>query len=387
MPQANPLTSPLTAPVDDDPSKNHKTRSIAFWIIVLVTLILWLIVWLDAKCGPWSHLLLAAAILAALTEILSRKDGKNLLPNKKPLPNWDPVFPEESLAEIYLYVIREAASASQWYLDNKGSKSLWSRIMRFLVWALAAIGGLLPVAGGLIKEYFRNKHPGQDLTVVLPFDLTNGLWASLFLGIAAALLGLDKGFGFSSGWARYVLAATNIRKSLEEFRLDWTLLRAKAGNPLTTIDQVTPLIERAKQFRADVESLVLQETKDWVTEFQSTMAQLEKDVNAQITALKTQVDKTIQAQEAASKGGALQVTVQNIHKVVEGTLRLVVIDNTNKTIFDEALTSSTWSKFLSPGLYLIRLDATLTSPPTGGLPGPQPVTIKSGAPESVTFVL
>jgi hypothetical protein len=57
------------------------------------------------------------------------------------------------------------------------------------------------------------------------------LWSSLFLGVAAALIGLDKTFGYSSGWARYVLTATNIRKSLEDFRLDWAELMAKAGNP------------------------------------------------------------------------------------------------------------------------------------------------------------
>jgi conflict system pore-forming effector with SLATT domain len=378
MPQSYPLTSPPTAPVDDHPPKASKTRSIAFWIIVVLTLIFWLIAWLVAKCGPWSHLLLVAAVLAALTEILSGKEERNLLANAKPMPNWDPLWPEESLAEIYLYVIREAANSAGWYWKYKTSKSLWSRIIRFLVWALAGVAGLLPVVGALLAA---------SKKTLLGVSFSSGLWASLLLGIAGALLGLDKGFGFSSAWARYVLTATNISKSLEEFRLDWTLLRAKAGSPLTTIQQVTPLIERAKQFRAEAESLVLQETKDWVTEFQSTMAQLEKDVSAQISELKAQVDKTRQEQEAASKGGALQVTVQNMHKVVAGTLRIVVIDNTNKTIFDEALASNTWSKFLSPGFYLVSLEAMLTSPPMGGLPPPQPVTIKSGAPESVNFVL
>src|SRR4029077_6950240 len=158
MPQANLLTSPPTEPAKPDSSKTAKVRRVAFWIIVVVTLIFWLIAWFVAKCGPWSHLLLVVAIVAGLIEVLSDRESKNLLANTNDMPNWDPAYPEESLAEIHLYVIQEAANSTQWYLKHKGTKAVGSRIMRFLVWALAAVGGLLPIAGGLIKEYFRNKH-------------------------------------------------------------------------------------------------------------------------------------------------------------------------------------------------------------------------------------
>ena len=51
-------------------------------------------------------------------------------------------------------------------------------------WVLAAIGGLLPIVGRLFKVSL----PGGT-------ELANGLWASLLLGVAAALLGVDKAFG------------------------------------------------------------------------------------------------------------------------------------------------------------------------------------------------
>jgi hypothetical protein len=366
-------------------SKANKIRSVAFWIVVVVLVVLWLAAWFIYKCGPWIHLLPVLALAATLVELLSRsRESKNIDPQDKGIPNWDPARPEESLAEIHLYVIREAANSTNWYLKNKGSKAFWSRIIRLSVWGLAAVGGLLPVMSEVLKDYFHN----LDLTKSSHLDLTNGLWASLLLGIAAALLGLDKGFGFSSGWARYVLTATNIRKSMEEFRLDWTTLRAKAGTPLTTYDQVAPLIERAKQFRSEVESLVLQETKDWVTEFQSTMAQMEKDVAAQLSALKTQVDKTIQAREEASKGGAIHVNIQNVPTVVPGSLRVVVVDSSSKTVLDEELTSSTWtSRFLPPGMYQVKLEIALSSPPMGNPPTPQMVTVKTGEFATVDFSL
>jgi hypothetical protein len=237
------------------------------------------------------------------------------------------------------------------------------------------VGGLLPIIGALLEDHFPN------------LDLTNGLWASLLLGIAAALLGLDKGFGFSSGWARYVLTATNIRKSLEEFRLDWTVLRAKAGSSLTA-ENVAPLIERARQFRSDIEGLVLQETKDWVTEFQSTMAQMEKDVATQLSTLKAQVDKTIQAKEETSKGGAIHLAVTNSLKALPGSLKVTVVDNESKTRQEEYLTVDSWtSKFLPSGIYQVKLDALFGSPPTGTAPTPQIVTVKTGEVTTVKFDL
>jgi hypothetical protein len=302
-------------------------------------------------------------------------DSKNIEAHSEDIPNWDPAQPEVSLTQIHLYVLEEAAKSTAWYWKNKASKALWSRIIRFTVWALAAVGGLLPILAVLLKDIFTN----LSLTKNSHLDLTNGLWASLLLGIAAALLGLDKGFGFSSGWARYVLTATNIRKSLEEFRLDWTVLRAKAGSPLTA-ENVAPLIERAKQFRSDVEGLVLQETKDWVTEFQSTMQQMEKDVAAQLSTLKAQVDKTIQEKEAAGKPGFVQLTIKDPNnKFANANLKITLIDSNNQAVQgvqQQPVTSLPWpSPFIPPGTYQVKVEGSVNNVQFSQT---RSVTVKSG---------
>jgi hypothetical protein len=367
---------PVTPPPNPNPAANanppvetplaQRVRSAAFWIIIVVLLILWLIAWLLHCCAPWIHLLPIVALSAVLVELFTG-NSKNIDAHSDDIPNWDPARPEASLTEIHIYVLEEAAKSTQWYWKNKGSKAFLSRLIRFAVWALAAVGGLLPIIGALLEDHFPN------------LDLTNGLWASLLLGIAAALLGLDKGFGFSSGWARYVLTATNIRKSLEEFRLDWAVLRAKAGSPLTA-ENVAPLIERAKQFRSDVESLVLQETKDWVTEFQSTMAQMEKDVAAQLSTLKAQVDKTIQEREAASKRGYVQVTIKDpANKFAKASLKATLFDSSNQAVTgakDLPVTSLTWtSPFVPPGFYHVKVEGTLDGAPFDQT---RDATVKSG---------
>jgi len=173
------------------------------------------------------------------------------------------------------------------------------------------------------------------------------------------LLGLDKAFGYSSGWARYVLTATNLHKTLEEFRMEWADLMAKAGASLTNAN-ATPLIERATKFRSDVEGLVLQETKDWVSEFQNGMVQMEKDVAAQLASLKTHVDKTIQARQAAEQPGAIRLQIQNAAKADPPTPISVLLTDAKDETTQEKTTGATWTKLnVLPGQYKIKIQATV----------------------------
>ena len=277
------------------------------------------------------------------------------------IPKWDAAEPEKSLTGIHSYVIGEAGKSVDWYWRAKRSKARPSQAIRFLAWILAAIGGLLPVIGYLFQSH-------------IPANLRDGLWASLLLGVAAALLGLDKAFGYSSGWARYVLTATNIRKALEEFRLDWAELMAKAGTSLTG-ENAALLIERAKKFRIDVESLVLEETKDWVTEFQSSMAQMEKDVGAQLSALKTQVDKNIQTREAASQPGLIEITVTNADKTDAGKVQLRLEGPTKITAELEPGSKSYANENIPCGQYRVVISAKVGNKDVSA---ETPVVIKAG---------
>jgi hypothetical protein len=283
------------------------------------------------------------------------------------VPKWDPANPADSLKNVFRYVVDEAGKSTEWYWRNKRWKARLSQFIRFLAWMLTAVGGLLPVIGSLFGST----------------KLNNGLWASLLLGTAASLLGLDKAFGYSSGWARYVLTATSIRKTLEEFRMDWAELMANAGNSPTP-EQVVALIDRAKKFRVDVEALVLQETKDWVTEFQASMAQMEKDLTAQLASLKTQVDKTIAAREAAAQPGAIQLTIQNSNKAAPGSLKVTLIDSSNQSV-QEPVTGSSWGKInVTPGQYQLKLDAIVNGQP---VQQQSVVVVKGGQSENVQIAL
>jgi hypothetical protein len=277
----------------------------------------------------------------------SKKKNKNIHPDPG-APVWNSDDPAGSLNAILQYVEAEASHAIEWYWRNKIWKSRTSRFIQFFAVVFAAAAGLVPIIAQLSH-----------------FSGDSGLWASLLVGLAAGLIGVDKAFGFSTGWARYVLTATAIRKALEEFRMDWSSLSAGASRPPNS-EQVAAMIARAKEFSSTVEGLVTQETKDWVTEFQSSMAQLEKDVKVQLDTLKTQVEKTSQARQAATKPGSIELTVSNADKT-DGFKFQVVVENESCTVANEEVTNSkTWARINTPpGHYKISVSGAAAGKPVG----------------------
>jgi hypothetical protein len=212
-----------------------------------------------------------------------------------------------------------------------------------------ALAGLIPVIVVIV--------PG------VPAFQNSGLAASVLVGLAASLIGVDKAFGLSSGWARYVLTATTIRKGLEEFRMDWTLLLAKAGaNPSN--EDIVGLLDRAREFTSFVEGLVLQETKEWITEFQSNVAQLEKETKAQLDALKAQAEKTIAARTAASQPASVEIVVSNVDKTDNRSFK-VLWEGTQGKIAEEAVNNAEeWIRINVPaGQYTATISSTIRGKP------------------------
>lgn len=275
------------------------------------------------------------------------KKSKNIEAAGPECLKWNSADVPGSLAQLLTYVEEEAQKSVAWYWRNKRAKAFFSRWIQFLAVILTSSAAILPIIGQLLGNG----------------TLTNGLLASLLVGLAAALLALDKAFGLSSGWVRYVLAATNIRKLSEEFRIDWTSLVAKAG-PNPTAADISALIQRAKEFRVAVETIVLQETKDWVTEFQNNLAQLEKDATAQLAALKAQIEKTAQS----AQPGSIQLTVPNADKADNAKLQ-IKLESATETIADEPLAGSkTWVRLnVAPGQYRVTVAGTIAGKPASAM--------------------
>ena len=117
------------------------------------------------------------------------------------------------------------------------------------------------------------------------------------------------------------------------------------------------MIQRAKEFVSTIQSLIAQETKDWATEFQSNMAQMEKDLKAQLDSLKSQVDKEAKDKAAATKLGAIELTVTNADKADSFTFDVVLEGPSGKST-DSVSNSQVWTRINTvPGQYKVTINA------------------------------
>ena len=169
---------------------------------------------------------------------------------------------ETSINALYRYAEAMADESIHWYWKAKRSNARWSRFLRVGAIGFAALGGLAPIVSSL--DWF-----SQSSHLI-------GQLGYISLGLAAACVGFDKFFGFSSGWMRYVLTAMIQQEALSAFRLDWAILSAQLGEKTLNIDEVKPMIQRVKDFVQQIDQSVEQETEAWAAEFQTNLANIDR---------------------------------------------------------------------------------------------------------------
>ena len=168
------------------------------------------------------------------------------------------------LTALYKHAEARAESTITWYLRAKASKSFNSRALRLLTILLGTLGGLAPILDS------------AGLTGWLPMGAEATEIGFLLLGLAAACVAVDKLFGFSSGWMRYITTAMALQEDLSHLRMDWaaTMVRSRS-RPLSTTDILWQL-ERIRAFFDTIDGRVMQETRAWIAEFQTNLADIER---------------------------------------------------------------------------------------------------------------
>jgi len=174
---------------------------------------------------------------------------------------WSPEQAQRSLAAVREHALGLAAEAEAWYAGRRGRKRLWGRALRVGAIVLGAIAAVLPV---LSEIYTTDGEPA----------IAPG-WATVFLAAAAALVALDRYFGFSSGWMRFMSAEIRLTRLRHEFEYGWQAERAAAGGRPST-EQVAALLARAKAFVLAVDDVVADETSGWITEFRTSLETAEQ---------------------------------------------------------------------------------------------------------------
>jgi hypothetical protein len=182
----------------------------------------------------------------------------------------------EHLEKLRVYAETKIEQELEWYRRNKRIRSKTSQRLRFWSVCFTILGGLVPVVVAATSET-------PPFLKGLPIRF--GQLGYVLLGIAGGLVLMDRYFGYSTGWMRYVLAMQAIEKAREVFRLDWTaLLRVLSTTPQGSaerLEAVDRMIQRVRAVVIEVKERSERETQDWIAEFQSNLAQLEKDIKSQ----------------------------------------------------------------------------------------------------------
>jgi hypothetical protein len=268
--------------------------------------------------------------------------SKNIQPSPVSL-RWDSAEGRRaSITGLKEYAEREAATALDWYWRNKQAKARASQFVRWSAILLTGLAGLFPIA--------KNAWPG----VLANFSGWNpDLLVSLFVGLAATLVALDRFAGFSTGWIRYVRTATELQRLLCDFRMDWAMLESH----LRSVDDqaaIDAIITRVKEFVASGRLAVLQETQQWAAEFESNLAQMEKEAQVQ----RSRLEDIHAKRREATRAGSISLTITNADVVTGETMTVALRGEAGEIAHESTPPASQWNRLgVAPGHYAIRVEA------------------------------
>ena len=186
------------------------------------------------------------------------------------------------LENLRVYAERKIHDELSWYYRKKKGRSDTSQAIRFMALMFSGLGALVPLLIAVFGS--RPQWDWLDAFEAVRF----GQLGYVFLAIAAGLFLLDKYFGYSTGWMRYIVAMQAMEKARESFRLDWTglsrTLSAAPGGATKPDEVVERMIQRVKSVILEVKEHSEKETQAWILEFQTNLSQFEKDLRSQLEA-------------------------------------------------------------------------------------------------------
>lgn len=192
---------------------------------------------------------------------------RDVQPEASHVLDWSPEHRRDSIHTVYQRAEKHALEAIDWYLLSKRQKKSWAQGLRLGTIGLTALAGLLPIISGI-----STLHPASS---------------SIALGLAGVTLAIDKFFGFSSAWMRFIAAKHQIRQSLHEFQMDYELEQAGWDSAQPSVEQTQAILSRCKAFLFQVDAIIRQETDQWLAEFQDALKQIDNGAKAKASAQDT----------------------------------------------------------------------------------------------------
>lgn len=170
---------------------------------------------------------------------------------------WDKENRQTSLNTLYQYAVCQALQSIQWYLTKKQSKKTGARLLRFFTIICVMVAGVIPIL--------------SDIMAIDGELSLNPSWASLALIIAASLIGLDRYYGLSNSWMRFLTTEKKISKALQAFQIDWEIYNAELKGYTPDDRQLGDMLAKCQTFLATLNEMIDNEITEWRTQFNESI--------------------------------------------------------------------------------------------------------------------
>ena len=274
-------------------------------------------IWLPAEWPRPNPIWVSVALAAgALVWWWAQKVAKqlsqpaNISFPKPPTPDWSEGKVESSLQELFDHCIKRGGNAIDWYTSAKSKNRFWARALRMGAIILVAVGGVLPMLSEMVSN---GNGPADPDAIGIP----PGLSAVAF-AVAGMLVILDRFFGYSSAWMRYVLTEAKIQTMLEAFAVGWQMERSSWQAPVPTAEERKKLVQRADVFLSELRKTIEAETAAWAEEFKSALNEIDKKAKEDTEAFRKEMREKLDkyetaavAERQASATGSIRVEVDN----------------------------------------------------------------------------
>lgn len=235
---------------------------------------------------------------------------------------------KESLHRLYQAVCVKLDDSIVWYETKRNNKRTMTWILRLSAMIFGLIAAILPT----LAEISRTLDVGWFRPGV----------ATISALVAGFLLMLDRLFGASSAWMRYMLADMALKELREEFGMTFGLeMAALAEESAPSLDQTKHIYQAIQGILTRANQILRDETNQWKAEFQSALQQTEELAKVQPR----------QVQEAVAT-----VRITNPERLADRQWKLAI--NNGGEIFERGVSKAVR---LTPGPILLRLTANIRS--------------------------
>jgi hypothetical protein len=163
----------------------------------------------------------------------------------------------EGVETAYEQALRRASEAVVWYERAKDRKKRPAIALRFLAIVIGGLGTITPIVVSMLSDPLGKR--------LLPS-------ASMFAAIAVGCVALDKFFGFSSGWMRYMSAMLELQEKIESFEFAWARERLKRASSSPTPESQIADLDMIAAFVSSISRVIRSETQAWAGEFKTVLA-------------------------------------------------------------------------------------------------------------------